>query len=103
MTQYAAIRALTGKCENMVAEFDKRRKYMMQRLRQMGLQFIEPDGAFYIMVKTDISAEELLQKAHIAVVPGAAFGAPGYIRVSYTVSMQDIKEGLDRLEKFLTN
>jgi aspartate aminotransferase len=53
------------------------------------------------MVKTIATAEQLLDHARIATVPGEAFGAPGYIRFCYTVSMDNIIEGMNRLEKFL--
>lgn len=107
MTQYAAIEALAGKqggkfLEGMVAEFDRRRKYMVDRISKMPkISCNSPDGAFYVMVKADVTAENLLEHARIATVPGAAFGAPGYIRFSYTVSFDDIKEGMNRLEEYL--
>ena len=107
MTQYASIEALGGTggakfLSEMVAEFDRRRKYMVERISQMpGVSCNTPDGAFYVMVKTDINAEHLLEQAKIAAVPGEAFGAPGYIRFCYTVSMEDITEGMNRLEQFL--
>jgi len=103
MTQYAALEALNGDMKDMVAEFDKRRKYMVKRLQEMNIDFSVPDGAFYIMVKVgdgDKVASELLEKAKAAVVPGSAFGAPEYIRLCYTLSMKDIEEGLNAVEKF---
>jgi len=105
--QHAAVEALQGSggekfLKDMLAEFDKRRKYMVERINKMPkLSCNTPDGAFYIMVKTNVNAEQLLEHARIATVPGEAFGAPGYLRFCYTVSMDDIKEGMNRLEKFL--
>jgi len=107
MTQYASIEALAGKdgpkfLQDMLAEFDSRRKYMVERINNMqGVSCQLPDGAFYVMVRTDVTAEELLENAGIAAVPGDAFGAPGYIRFCYTVSMADIIEGMNRLEAYL--
>jgi len=107
MTQYAAIEALQGSggekfLKDMLAEFGQRRKYMVERISKMpNVSCNTPDGAFYVMVKTNVTAEQLLEHARIATVPGEAFGAPGYIRFCYTVSMKDIIEGMDRLEQFL--
>jgi len=113
MTQYAALQALSDeKGENfrkqMVAEFDKRRKYMTMRLSTLPfVAFTVPQGAFYVLVNVarlgngDDVAAGLLEKAKIAVVPGAAFGAPDYIRLCYTVSIDDIKAGMDSLESYL--
>jgi len=107
ITQYAALAALQGAegekfLEDMLAEFDRRRKYMVERISKMrGVSCNSPDGAFYVMVKMGVSAEELLDNARIATVPGEAFGAAGYIRFCYTVSMENIIEGMDRLEAYL--
>ena len=107
MTQYAGLEALTNPAgkdftKQMVTEFNRRRQYMLERFKKLpGIIYNTPDGAFYIMVKTNLTAETLLDKIHIATVPGEAFGAPGYIRFCYTVSMEDTKEGMDRLEAFL--
>lgn len=107
MTQHAGLEAL-AECEgekflkSMLAEFDRRRKYMIDRIGKMhGISCNIPNGAFYVMVKTKYSSEQLLEHARIATVPGEAFGAPGYIRFCYTVSMDDIIEGMNRLEQFL--
>jgi len=107
MTQHAGQEALAGKqgdkfLRDMLAEFDRRRSYITERISKMPRASCNlPDGAFYVMVKTDVTSEQLLDYARIATVPGAAFGAPGYIRFSYTVSVDDIKEGMDRLEAYL--
>jgi aspartate aminotransferase len=107
MTQYASIEALAGEdgakfLKDMLAEFGQRRQYMVERINNMqGVSCNMPDGAFYVMVRTDVTAEELLENAGIAAVPGDAFGAPGYIRFCYTVSMDDIIEGMNRLEAYL--
>lgn len=121
IAQKASVAALNGSMETvhaMVAEFAKRREYMVERVRQIkGLSCRKPKGAFYVManvqdvigqkvagevVKDDLHlAALLLDKAHVAVVPGAAFGAAGFIRLSYATSMDKIKAGLDRINQFI--
>jgi len=121
ITQYAAAAALNGPqddLKNMVQEFNKRRNYMYGRINAMkGLRCIKPEGAFYVYV--DISsylgrnlcgikldscldfAQVMLEKGHVAVVPGAAFGTEGFVRISYATSMEIIKNGLDAFESFI--
>lgn len=121
ISQYAALEALTGKqdkVESMRQAFDERRKYFVQRVSQIeGVSCVEPSGAFYVYmnIKSQIGrrlygeviknsedfAASLLKNALVAVVPGSAFGADGYVRWSYATSMDNIRKGLDRLEKFL--
>jgi len=121
ITQKAAIAALTGPqdvVEQMRRQFDIRRKYLVDRLKHMdNIECAEPKGAFYVMpnitkffgkeykgkVVEDSSdfAGFLLEEAHIAVVPGAAFEAPGNIRIAYSNSLENIREGMDRMEKAL--
>jgi aspartate aminotransferase len=121
ITQYASTAALNGPQDdlrNMVQEFNRRRNYMYERINSMeGLSCIKPEGAFYVYV--DIStylgrnlcgvklessldfAQIMLEKGHVAVVPGAAFGTDGFIRLSYATSMETIKNGLDKFESFI--
>ena len=118
--QYASSTALsTGDdiVENMRKTFDDRRKYMMSRLDELNLSYIKPKGAFYIFVdiskfigktvdgvKIDGSmtfASQLTDNG-VAVIPGLPFYADDFIRLSYAVSMEDIKEGFDRIVKFLS-
>ena len=99
--------------------FQARRDYMMERISRIdGVSCIRPEGAFYMMlnVKQQIGktlhgelirndedfATAFLKHGLVAVVPGEGFGAPGFVRWSYAASMENIKEGLDRLEKFLS-
>ncbi|HEX9859746.1 MAG TPA: aminotransferase class I/II-fold pyridoxal phosphate-dependent enzyme, partial [Nitrospirota bacterium] len=119
IVQKASVEALTGPQDFigvMVAEFDKRRKYILERLLAIpGLECPTPQGAFYVFPKVstyygrsfggkkiansaDISAY-LLDEAKVAVVSGDAFGADEYIRLSYATSMSVIEKGLDRIEK----
>ena len=123
ISQKAAVEALTGTQNfilEMVSEFDKRRKYMVERLNSIkGVSCIKPVGAFYafpnvssyygrsfkgnlIKSSMDLSAY-LLDEAKVAVVPGAAFGDDRYIRLSYATSMENIQKGLDRIESALSN
>lgn len=119
--QWAAVEALEGGEETIEAmrkEFAKRRIYLLQRLQGMaGISCAEADGAFYLL--PDVSSyfgkkcgdrvikdsfdfcKYLLDDARLAVVPGAAFEAPRTIRIAYSNSLENIKEGMDRMEKAL--
>jgi aspartate aminotransferase len=121
ISQYAAIEALSGPQEGINAMrdvFEQRRNYIVKRMNTIeGVSCIKPDGAFYIMMniekllgKTlggrvinngDDFALAFLEKGLVAVVPCSGFGAPNFVRWTYAASMENIKEGLDRLEKFL--
>jgi aspartate aminotransferase len=122
VSQYAAIAALNGPqgcVEEMRQEFAKRRNYVLERLRVLpDVSFAEPGGAFYVFFnvsnhfgkslgsgKTVDNASDfctaLLEDAHVALVTGDAFGAPGYVRLSFATSMDVIEAGFDRMEKFL--
>ncbi|SKA88359.1 Aspartate/methionine/tyrosine aminotransferase [Paucidesulfovibrio gracilis DSM 16080] len=107
----AALREAGQDVQEMKARYDRRRKYMLQRLRGMGLRIDnEPTGAFYILVDFNhlsgdslALAYDMLEKAHIGVTPGIDFGpgAEGYLRFSYATSLENITEGMDRLERYL--
>jgi len=117
----AATEALNGNkdcLEMMRKEFEKRRNYIVERLNKInGIKCLKPEGAFYVfpnisellgkeyngkLINTDMElADYLLDQAKIAVVPGSAFGAKGYIRFSYATSMENIVKGIDRLEEAL--
>ncbi|MEH7459947.1 MULTISPECIES: aminotransferase A [unclassified Bacillus (in: firmicutes)] len=113
IAQYAAIEALTAAKDApkmMRHQYKKRRDYVYNRLIQMGLTVEKPTGAFYFfpyignMTSSSFDfAIELVKEAGLAVVPGTAFSeyGEGYIRLSYAYSMETLKEGCDRLEKFL--
>ncbi len=102
----------------MADEFTKRRDYMVDRINSInGLSCIKPNGAFYVMMNiskligqefdgvkingSDDFANVLLEKANVALVPGSGFGTDIHVRLSYATSMENIKEGLNRIEKFL--
>ena len=114
MVQVAGIAALT-KAEKDILEmkriYNERRIYMIQRVKAMGLGItVEPTGAFYVFANAKhISndsyglAFDILEKAHVGVSPGIDFGkyGEGYLRFSYATSMENITEGMDRLENYL--
>jgi aspartate aminotransferase len=90
--------------EDMRQEFDRRRKYVISELNQMGYTTAPADGAFYAFVKVagdDMEiATQWLEKAHVAATPGTAFYAPGWIRLSYATSMGRLKEAMERICTF---
>ena len=113
--QYGALEALTGPMDTvavMLAEYSRRRDRIVSGLRAIpGITCIEPGGAFYAfpsvaahlgngIADTTALAKQLLEKQGLVVVPGDAFGTPGYMRLSYATSIERIEEGLRRLEKF---
>jgi aminotransferase len=113
ISQYAAYEALTNGANDAVQmrqQYQERMEYVYDRLVQMGLKTVKPSGAFYIfpsIEKFGMSsfdfAIDLVEKAGVAVVPGSAFSrfGEGYIRISFAYSLDTIKEGLDRLERFI--
>lgn len=112
-SQYAAIEALRScddEVEAMVRQYDMRRRFLVDRLNGMGLQCFEPEGAFYVfpsIKKTGLSSQEfcerLLYSQKVAVVPGDAFGdsGEGYVRISYSYSVDHLTEAMNRIEEFL--
>ena len=122
VAQYAALAALSSGGEiirAMAAEFDQRRKLMDRLINEIdGLSALLPKGAFYTMMNVsgafhkalpggkkiesaDDFAEQLLETAKVAVVPGAAFGAPSHVRLSYATSQENIREGMARIAAFM--
>jgi aspartate aminotransferase len=123
IAQYAALEAMRGTMESvpiMLAEYAKRRERIVEGLRAIpGVSCEMPGGAFYafpnvaahlangasghaLAKDTTELAKLLLDKARVALVPGDAFGAPGYLRLSYATSIERIEEGLRRMERFFT-
>jgi len=102
--QRAGVEALENTDEavdEMVEAFAERRTFLLDRLDEVGVAAPEPDGAFYLMIPVDEDdqqwCESALEDAHVATVPGSAFGAPGYARISYANSKERIGEAVDRL------
>lgn len=109
ISQEAALQALkekTSDVKNMVMEFERRRDYIVGRIKDIkGLSCERPGGAFYVfprIEKKDIASmelsERLLAEAKVAVVPGKAFGSDRHVRLSFATSMENIKNGMDRIE-----
>jgi aspartate aminotransferase len=117
ISQKAAVEALRGPQESvgiMLAEYHKRRDFVVQRLRSIpGVKCAEPRGAFYAYPNIGIVlgrngmndtlqfSERLLTEAHVAVVPGEAFGTGEHVRISYATSMHELERGLDRMHQFI--
>jgi aminotransferase len=110
--QYAAIEALES-CDDAVTEmrneYDRRRKLVLSRFEEMGIDCFRAKGAFYAFPAcpwddSETFAEELLHETGVAVVPGGVFGTGGedHLRVSYATGYEDLKEALDRIEAFIS-
>jgi len=123
IAEHAAVAALTGPrdaVDAMIEEFDRRRRYMIERLEAIeGVRLVRPQGAFYVFPDFSAHYERLLgpdapeprslafadavlERAKVAVVPGVAFGDDACCRLSFATSMEEIEKGLDRLEALLT-
>jgi aspartate aminotransferase len=115
LAQWAAVEALTGPQESvgiMLTEYTARRAWLLNALQEIpGFKCSEPEGAFYAFpdvrgcLKKDLKtsgdfARRLLEEEHTVVTDGAGFGAEGYIRISYATSMEQIKEGVLRIQRF---
>ena len=106
--QKAAETALQVEVRDMAAVYRKRREYVLARLDRMGLAYPKPEGAFYVfpdIKKFGMDSEtfciRLIGEGGLAAVPGSCFGGEGHIRLSYCYSDEELKESLDRLEKFI--
>ena len=112
-SQFAAVEALKNcdmEVEMMVEAYDQRRRFLLNAFKEMGLECFEPYGAFYVfpsIKKFGMTSEEfatrLLSEQKLAVVPGTAFGASGegFVRISYAYSIENLKVGLERIQKFI--
>ncbi|MFV0503024.1 MAG: pyridoxal phosphate-dependent aminotransferase [Lachnospirales bacterium] len=123
ISQYAALGGLTNELieiKDMVKEFDRRRKYLFKEIKKLPfLDCNEPKGAFYLLIDTKelnnkthknnkitdaaTVADILLNEYNVAVIPCKDFGAPNAIRLSYAISMEDIKAGVTRINEFIQN
>lgn len=122
ISQAAALEAFSGPqdyVEIMRRAYEERCHYLVRRIQAMdGLSCSLPKGAFYLLIQVDALygrnlggrlikndmdfADALLDSVHVAVTPGSAFEAPGYVRWCYAASMEELREGLDRLEAFIS-
>ena len=117
ISQKAAVEALRGPQESvgiMLAEYRKRRDFVVARLRAIpGVRCNEPHGAFYVYPNVSVAigrkgiantlefSERLLAESHVAVVPGEAFGTNHHIRISYATSLKELDRGLQRIHQFI--
>ena len=117
ISQKAGLEAMRGPQDSvpqMLAEYRRRRDFVVKRLREIpGVTIVTPKGAFYAYPNVSVAfgsgrvknamefSTELLAKAHVAVVPGEAFGTNEHVRISYATSMKELERGLDRLHKFI--
>ena len=106
--QPACVAALHKDTSDVTEIFRKRRDYVYPRLLDMGLEVQKPEGAFYMFLNIQkygmdsVSfCKKMLQEGKVGLIPGIYFGTEGYMRLSYCYSDADLKEGLDRIEKFL--
>jgi aminotransferase len=112
-SQYAAVLALRDGDEDVAGmrdEYNGRRRYLLHRFEEMGIECFEPFGAFYVFpcikefgMTSDEFATELLNAQKLAVVPGTAFGdcGEGFVRISYAYSLEKLRKAMDRLEAFV--
>jgi aminotransferase len=110
--QHAAIEALRS-CDDAVEEmrtqFDRRRRFVISRFNEMGLDCFEAKGAFYAFPRCggddERFAEELLREQEVALVPGSVFGSggDGHLRVSYATGMGELKTAMNRIEAFVAD
>lgn len=112
-SQYAAVEALKNGDEDVAQmrdAYNQRRRFLMERFKEMGLQCFEPYGAFYVFpcikefgLSSDEFAMRFVKEEHVAVVPGTAFGdcGEGYLRISYAYSIEALRAALERMEKFI--
>ena len=112
-SQYAAVEALKngdGDVAEMREAYNQRRRYLMHAFKQMGLECFEPYGAFYVFpcikefgMTSEEFATKLLEEEKVAIVPGTAFGdcGEGFLRISYAYSLENLKEAIGRLERFI--
>ena len=123
IAQYAGIEALEGpqvELASMHSEFQKRRDYVFNRLQSIeGISCVKPRGAFYafpnisaylntsyqdhVITNSSDLALYLIKEAKVVLIPGSAFGSDNHLRISFATSMERLKEGMDRIEKALTN
>ena len=113
ISQYAAVEALKNGDDDvkmMRQSYNQRRRFLLNKFREMGLKCFEPHGAFYVFpcikefgMTSEEFATRLLQEQKVAAVPGTAFGdsGEGYLRISYAYSIEKLKTAMERLEKFI--
>lgn len=105
IAQYAAIQACQTDNTYMVEEFKKRRDFVLEKAKEYGLKFVQPKGAFYLFFQVNGNDEEfckrLLEEKLVATVPGSAFEMPGFVRISFATSLENIHKGMTRMKEFI--
>lgn len=110
IAQMAALKALDIDTSNMITEYKKRRDLIVDLLDRAKFKFFKPKGAFYVMIDvrtflngktTEDFCMELMEKAGVAMIPGDGFGLPGFARISFATSQNQIKKGIERLSNYL--
>jgi aspartate aminotransferase len=106
--QYGALAAFDVNIDYYINKFNERRKYVMERMKKVDLEYVYPYGAFYLFINIskydndDMNfANQLLNTKKLAVIPGSGFGAKGFIRISYANSIEILEKGLDRLFEYI--
>ena len=114
-SQYAAVEALKNGDDDvkmMRQSYNQRRRFLLKRFEEMGLECFEPLGAFYVFpcikefgMTSEEFATKFLEEEHVAVVPGSAFGdsGEGFLRISYAYSIENLKIAMERLTRFVEN
>ena len=112
-SQYAAVEAMRSgdkDVKEMRDSYNRRRRFLLHALRELGMEVFEPLGAFYVFpgiqqygMSSEKFCERLLKEEKVAVVPGTAFGASGegFVRISYAYSLEALKKALERLGNFV--
>ena len=107
--QRAAVKALDFDPAPFLEIYKQRRAFMLRRLREIGMEVTEPDGAFYVFPsirKYGLTSSEfctrMIQEVKLAATPGFAFGSDDHIRLTYCYSDDELREGMDRLGKFVS-
>lgn len=108
IAQYAALKAFEVDNSYMIEKFKQRRDLICRLLEEAKFKFVKPSGAFYVLVdvrefdEDDVRfCTQLLQEAHVALVPGSAFNAPGFVRLSFATSEKNLIEGVERMKNFV--
>ena len=106
--QPACIEALKFDPKDMLETYRRRRDYVLDRIAKMGLPVTKPEGAFYVFpdirefgIDSSTFCMRMIKEGKVATVPGIAFGTEGFIRISYCYSDEELKEAMDRMEKFI--
>nr|WP_206076359.1 aminotransferase class I/II-fold pyridoxal phosphate-dependent enzyme [Marinitoga lauensis] len=90
----------------MIEEYRKRRNFVVEKSKEIGLEFVYPEGAFYLFFKSPLYNDELfckklLEEKYVALIPGSAFNKKGFVRLSFSKPIEILNEGFKRIEEFI--